>query len=128
MPQPAAELPPAEFTTRDRIPVTTAARTILDLADAVGSRALERMLDEAERLRLCTDRGLAEALSRHRGRPGSRLLAAVLELKDVPLLTGTMTMDPETRLPVKPITLVKMEGTEFTLLEEVIPSYIAPVQ
>ncbi len=56
------------------------------------------------------------------------LLAAVLALKDVPLLTGDMTMDPETRLPTKPITLVKMEGTEYTLLEQIIPSYIAPAE
>jgi branched-chain amino acid transport system substrate-binding protein len=54
------------------------------------------------------------------------VLAAVLELKDVPLLTGTMTMDPETRLPDKEITLVQMKGTEYTLLEKLIPSYIAP--
>jgi branched-chain amino acid transport system substrate-binding protein len=54
------------------------------------------------------------------------VLAAVLALKDVPLLTGTMTMDPETRLPTKEITLVQMQGTEFTLLEVLIPSYIAP--
>ena len=56
------------------------------------------------------------------------LLAAVLELKDVPLLTGTMTMDPGTRLPDKEITLVQMQGTEPTLLEKLIPSYIAPAQ
>ncbi len=56
------------------------------------------------------------------------LLAAVLALTDVPLVTGTMTMDPETRYPTKPITLVQMQGTEFTLLEEVIPSYIAPAE
>ena len=56
------------------------------------------------------------------------LLAAVLQLKDVPLLTGTMTMDPETRLPDKEITLVQMSDTEPTLLEEVIPSYIAPAE
>lgn len=54
------------------------------------------------------------------------LLAAVLQLKDVPLLTGTMTMDPETRFPDKEITLVQMKGTEYTLLEQLIPSYIAP--
>ncbi len=56
------------------------------------------------------------------------LLAAILELKDVPLLTGTMTMDPVTRFPTKEITLVQMDGTEYTLLEQVIPSYIAPAQ
>jgi branched-chain amino acid transport system substrate-binding protein len=54
------------------------------------------------------------------------LLEAILQLTDVPLLTGTTTMDPVTRFPIKEITLVKMEGTEFTLLQKLIPSYIAP--
>ena len=54
------------------------------------------------------------------------LLAAILELTDVPLLTGSMTMDPETRIPIKEVTLVKMEGTEFTFLDSFVPSYIAP--
>ena len=35
-------------------------------------------------------------------------------------------MNPETRLPDKEITLVLMKGTEYTLLEQLIPSYIAP--
>ncbi len=54
------------------------------------------------------------------------LLAAILALADVPLLTGATTMDPATRFPNKEITLVQMDGTEFTLLEAIIPSYIAP--
>ena len=37
-----------------------------------------------------------------------------------------MTMDPATRIPIKEVTLVKMEGTEFTFLEAIVPSYIAP--
>jgi branched-chain amino acid transport system substrate-binding protein len=52
------------------------------------------------------------------------VLAAVLALKDVPLVTGTMTMNPETRFPLKDVTLVKMEGTEFTFLETISPEYI----
>jgi branched-chain amino acid transport system substrate-binding protein len=52
------------------------------------------------------------------------VLAAVLQLKDVPLVTGTMTMDPATRFPLKPVTLVKMKGTEFTFLETITPKYI----
>jgi len=54
------------------------------------------------------------------------LLEAILQLTDLPLLTGSTTMDPVTRFPTKEITLVKMEGTEFTLLETIVPSYIAP--
>jgi branched-chain amino acid transport system substrate-binding protein len=54
------------------------------------------------------------------------LLAAALQLQDVPLITGSMTMDPDTRIPVKEVTLVKMEGTTFTFLKTITPKYIAP--
>lgn len=54
------------------------------------------------------------------------LLEAILSLTDLPLLTGTTTMDPETRFPNKEITLVRMEGTKATFLEAIVPSYIAP--
>jgi branched-chain amino acid transport system substrate-binding protein len=54
------------------------------------------------------------------------LLEAVLALSDVPLLTGTTTMNSDSRMPDKQVTLVLMKGTEFTLLEKVTPSYIAP--
>jgi predicted transcriptional regulator of viral defense system len=37
-----------EIAVRDGIPVTTPARTLLDLADVLGQRPLERALDEAE--------------------------------------------------------------------------------
>jgi Transcriptional regulator, AbiEi antitoxin len=43
---------PAETTTHDRIPVTTPARTILDLAAIVTRSRLEHLLDEAERREL----------------------------------------------------------------------------
>jgi branched-chain amino acid transport system substrate-binding protein len=54
------------------------------------------------------------------------MLEGILGLTDVPLLTGNMTMDPETRIPIKEVTLVKMEGTEFTFQDAITPSYIAP--
>ena len=54
------------------------------------------------------------------------MLQAILGLTDFELVTGKMTMDPASRFPAKEVTLVKMEGTEFTLLETLIPSYIAP--
>jgi very-short-patch-repair endonuclease len=69
-------LPATEVTTQHGIPVTTPARTLIDLADVLPRRRLERALDEAAYLRLdVTDlqprpgrrgRGaLAEALARH---------------------------------------------------------------
>ena len=52
------------------------------------------------------------------------VLKALLELKDVPLLAGNTTMNPDTRSPIQPVTLVKMEGTTFTLLKQVEPEYV----
>ena len=58
---------------RDGIVVTTPARTLVDLADVVSRRTLERAFDEAQYLGLDFD----DARPRH-GRPGSGLLASVL--------------------------------------------------
>jgi very-short-patch-repair endonuclease len=67
-------LDPSERTTHDGIPVTTVARTLVDLADIVSRRALERAFDEAEYQRLdCT------GLSVLPHRRGAHLLAAVLK-------------------------------------------------
>jgi hypothetical protein len=69
-----AGLEEGEVTKRAGISVTKPARTLIDLADVVPRRTLERALDEAEFLRLdCT--GLA---ARH-GRRGSGLLSSVLD-------------------------------------------------
>jgi very-short-patch-repair endonuclease len=66
-------LQPHEVTEVDGIPVTTPARTLVDLADVLPRRALERSFDEAEYLRLdCT--GLLPI----NGRPGYGRLRAVL--------------------------------------------------
>jgi very-short-patch-repair endonuclease len=66
-------LSPHEIRSRAGIPLTSPARTLVDLADVAPRRVLERALDEAEYLRLdCT--GLAP----RRGRPGAGLLSRVL--------------------------------------------------
>jgi very-short-patch-repair endonuclease len=68
-----AQLCDQDVTVHDGIPVTTPARTLVDLADVVPRRALERAFDEAEYLRLdCT--GLAPIA----GRPGYGRLGRVL--------------------------------------------------
>lgn len=69
-----APLDPAERALNDAIPVTTPARTVLDLADVLPRRALERTLDEADFL----DLDLSN-LAPRRGRRGYRLLTDVLE-------------------------------------------------
>jgi branched-chain amino acid transport system substrate-binding protein len=54
------------------------------------------------------------------------LLEAILGLSGLELATGTLTMNPETRFPDKEVTLVQMQGTEFTFLDAIVPSYVAP--
>ena len=62
------------MTTRDGIPVTTPARTLIDLADIVAPRELERAHDEADYLRLDLD-GFAPIPGRRGAGRLRRLLA-----------------------------------------------------
>jgi len=66
-------LPAAEVTAVQGIPVTSPARTVVDLADFLPRRQLERVIDEAQYLRL----ELADLAPRH-GRRGSGTLKRVL--------------------------------------------------
>jgi hypothetical protein len=74
----ARHLHPDDGTVREGIPVTSVARTLLDLAEVVRPRQLERAVEEAERLRLFDLRDLEELCERSRGRRGLRPLRAVL--------------------------------------------------
>jgi very-short-patch-repair endonuclease len=67
-----------ECTLHRRLPVTTPARTLLDLATTVPRRQLERALDEADRLRLCTEDDVGRMIGAHRGQPGTGALRALL--------------------------------------------------
>ena len=73
-----AALLPREMTSHERIPVTTPARTLLDLAATLPRRAVERALEQAEVLRRFDLTALDATLEAHRGRPGAPLLKAVL--------------------------------------------------
>jgi very-short-patch-repair endonuclease len=81
-------LRPQDMTTVDRIPCTTVARTLIDLADVVPRRQLERALEQAVVLRVFDLRELEDALARANGRRGVRVLrAALAELDDDPGIT-----------------------------------------
>ncbi len=80
------------------MPITSPARTLLDLAAEVVSRELERAVAEAERRRLTSRRGLAALLARHRTRPGSRALRTLVEADERPALTRS---EAERRLASK---------------------------
>ena len=72
-------LPADEITTLDGLPITTPARTLLDLAaGGLRGRHLEAAVDNAERKRLLDFADLHELLARYPGRPGTPSLKAVL--------------------------------------------------
>jgi very-short-patch-repair endonuclease len=76
----ARSLPAGEVTRREGIPVTTPARTILDLAASLETRELERMMAEAIALRATTPAKLLALAGspRHARRPGVWRVRAML--------------------------------------------------
>ena len=61
------------------IPCTTVARTILDLAQVIKGRPLERALDQAEILDLLDLAALDDQIERNKARPAAKRLQAVLD-------------------------------------------------
>jgi len=68
----------------DGIPVTTVARTLLDLAEVLPLRQLHRAYEAAERLRILDLRAVAGVIARSRGRHGLRPLRALIEESRLP--------------------------------------------
>jgi very-short-patch-repair endonuclease len=71
----------------DGIPVTTPARTLLDLAAVVSLRELEQALAQAERRQLATDEDLMAVIERNPTRRGVRVLRRLLERGATPAFT-----------------------------------------
>lgn len=80
-------LAPEDVTATEGIPCTTVARTLVDLGDVAGRRAVERAVDQAEALRLFDLRAVEGALARAGPRRGAGLLRAVLAEREEPQLT-----------------------------------------
>jgi hypothetical protein len=84
----ARTLDPRDAAIRDGIPVTAVARTLLDLAEVLRPRQLERAVDEAERLRMFDLNAIQSLCRRSPGRHGLRPLIALLgETFDAPPAT-----------------------------------------
>jgi very-short-patch-repair endonuclease len=81
------DLDPRDVRTFERIPVTTPARTILDLAGTQPTRVFEQALAVAQDRRLVTDRHLEAVLQRSPRRPGAGVLRGVLTSEAEPALT-----------------------------------------
>jgi very-short-patch-repair endonuclease len=81
------DLFPDEVTTVEGIPVTTAARTLLDLGEEMSSRELEQLVAHAVRTRLVTLDELGEMVERHPRHRGTPVLRQVLALQGGPAFT-----------------------------------------
>jgi hypothetical protein len=68
-----------EVTRHREIPVTTVARTLLDLAPSTSSRALEDLVAQADRLQVFDLSAVRRAIDAHRRQPGRRKLGMVLD-------------------------------------------------
>lgn len=78
---------PAEVTTVDEVPVTTPARTLLDLSASAEARELERAVAEAFARRLTSRSEIQELIAHYPRRPGIARLRSLLEVATGPALT-----------------------------------------
>jgi very-short-patch-repair endonuclease len=82
-------LHPDDVTTRDGLPVTTVARTLLDLADVLTPRQLGQAYDRARINRLVTLEDLTTQLARANGRRGASKLRAIVDAERPPAATAS---------------------------------------
>jgi very-short-patch-repair endonuclease len=76
-------LAPSHCTVRGGIPVTTVARTLIDCADVLDRRAVERMLDQAEALRLFDLAAIRAVIAANPGRAGAAVAGRVVAGYDI---------------------------------------------
>jgi predicted transcriptional regulator of viral defense system len=88
-----ADLAPDEVTEVDGIPVTTVARTLLDLAAVLPRAQVERAIERAEALGLADTVSLDALLQRHRGRRGTATLREARDTGIEPALTRSELED-----------------------------------
>ena len=84
----------ADTTVVEGVPVTTVARTLVDLAEVVAADGLRKALSEAERQRTLDVTGIEEALGRLRGRRGRSVAKVRAALADLEQHGATLTRSP----------------------------------
>lgn len=80
-------LVPADVTVRDGFRITSAPRTLLDLADSESAADFERLVAEARYQRHVSDRDLRAVAARHPNRRGAGALSALLDAEREPAFT-----------------------------------------
>jgi very-short-patch-repair endonuclease len=109
-----------EVTVHDGIPVTTPARTLLDLAALLDENQLARAAERAEALRLASPTSLADLVARYPRRPG---VPNVRRLVEQDRITATNT---RSELERRFLTLLDAEGLRRPLVNEPIDGTTQP--
>lgn len=86
-------LHPDDITVIDRIPVTSWARTMLDLADVLRADALQRVWEQSERMELIDMTAMRAVIDRSHGRRGLKLL--------LPLLDFNVAVEAQVKSPLE---------------------------
>ncbi|MGH7468241.1 MAG: type IV toxin-antitoxin system AbiEi family antitoxin domain-containing protein, partial [Longimicrobiales bacterium] len=81
------DLLPDEVTVHDGIPVTTPARTLLDIAEVMTSREVEQALATAYRKGLLTPEAMRKMVERHPRHRGAPLMRRLLDTEGGPAFT-----------------------------------------
>jgi very-short-patch-repair endonuclease len=116
----ARSLAPHDTTTHEGMPITSVARTLLDVAATVRPDRLERALAQAERLQRYDQTAIADVLSRsngHRGRmplskataTESKLTRSELEAIFLTLVRQAGLPEPQTNLPLTALDHLRLE-------------------
>ena len=106
---------PAHATVRKAIPVTDPVRTTIDLATRLGPAALERMVNEVDRLGLISPEGLVRALDHYQGVRGVGQLRSILEAR-----TFRLT---DSELERRFLRIVEKAGLPFPLTRQVVNGF-----
>jgi hypothetical protein len=86
-------LEPIDIAVMDGIPLTSTARSLVDLAAIARPRELERAVARADRRELVTRDEMVGFVARHRGEPGMAILAAILGQDAGPVFTRSVFED-----------------------------------
>jgi len=89
----ASDMHPDDRAEIDGIPLTSVARTLLDLAEVVSDTELRRAYEAAERLRVLDIRAVNELLDRSNGRRGVGALLALLDYDPEPAVDSKSTLE-----------------------------------
>ena len=108
------QMPESDITTHSGIPVTGVVRTLLDLAIRLDPPAIERMVNEADKLRLVGTERLRRELESRRGQRGAAVLRSVLDrrtfrLTDSELERRFLALLGKAGLPL-PLTRQRLNG------------------